>query len=278
VKPGKNPLAVDGADEFPTRLLAARYGREAAVYRELWSPILRKAAARLVGELRGGHVARVLDVGTGVGSLLPDLRAAFPAAFVIGVDRSPGMIGLAPAELPRAIMDARQLALPSVSVDRVILAFVLFHLEQPLAGLREARRVLRAGGRVGTLTWAATLESKATRIWNECLEHHGAVAPDPATQTRHEDVDTPKKMTKLLDDAGFASIRSWAETLLSHIGADHLIRLRTSMGSCKPRFDSLDTRAQADCVAEARHRLKGLAPEDFMARGKIIHALGCVGS
>jgi len=270
---------MDGSDEIPsTRLLAARYDQEAAAYSELWAPILRKAAARLVGELRGGHVARVLDLGTGVGSLWPDIRAAFPSAFVIGVDRSPGMIGRAPAELPRTVMDARRLALRSGSVDRVIIAFVLFHLEQPSSGLREARRVLRTGGRVGTATWGATLESKATRIWTECLDHYGAAAQDPATEARHEDVDTPEKMMKLLDDAGFASIRSWSETLLSRIDADHLIRLRTSMGSSKPRFDSLHTTAQADCVAEARHRLKGLAPEDFMARGEIIHALGSVAS
>ena len=280
MKPRTSPReGMGGAGEIsPTSLLAARYDREAAAYTELWAPILRKAAARLVDELRGGHVARVLDVGAGVGSLWPDLRAAFPAAFVVGVDRSPGMIGLAPAELPRAVMDARHLALRSGSVDRVILAFVLFHLERPLSGLREARRVLRTGGRVGTVTWAATLESKATRIWIECLDHYGAAAPDPATETRHEEVDTPEKMMKLLDEAGFVSTRSWAETLRTHIDADHLIRLRTSMGSCKPRFDSLDTRAQADCVAVARHRLKKLAPEDFMAQGEIIHALGCVGS
>jgi len=259
-----------------TSLLAARYGREAGLYRELWAPILRKASVRLVHELRAGQVGRVLEIGAGVGSLWPDLNAAFPDALVIGVDRSPGMIALAPAELPRAVMDARQLAFPSASVDRVLLAFVLFHLEPPAAGLREARRVLRIGGRAGIVTWAAALESKATRIWTECLDHHGAAAPDPAQEARHEDVDTPEKMRKLLDDAGFTSIRSWTEDLSWRIDEDHLIRLRTGMGSPKPRFDSLDTTAQAACVAEARHRMKKLVPEDFMARGRIVHSIGCV--
>lgn len=263
-----------GTDEAARRL-TDRYDREARPYRELWAPILRKAALRLVRELAGPRGVRVLDVGTGVGALLPDLRAAFPRAFVVGVDRSHGMIALAPKGTIRAVMDARRLALPTASVDRVLFTFILFHLDQPLAGLLEARRVLRDGGRVGTLTWANELESKATRVWDECLEKYGAGPPDPATVTRHDFVDTPKKMEGLLCDAGFASARSWTEKLSWGIDVDHLIRLRTNMGSSKPRFDNLDTVASKACVTEARRRMKELTPKDFVARGRVIYAVGC---
>src|SRR5262245_22679039 len=86
--------------------LMERYDRHAAPYRELWAPILRLGALPLVRELGGTGVRRVLDIGTGVGALLPDLAATFPGASVIGVDRSAGMLALVPEAYGRAVMDA----------------------------------------------------------------------------------------------------------------------------------------------------------------------------
>jgi SAM-dependent methyltransferase len=201
--------------DSPAEKLTDRYNREAHAYRDLWAPILRKAGLGLLREFAGSRIQRVLDVGTGIGSLLPDLHTAFPGAFVLGVDRSHGMLTLAPAELPRALMDATQLAIASRSVDLVLLVFILFHLENPGDGLREARRVLRQGGRVGTLTWGGDLVSPATTIWAECLDAYGAIAADPATEARHESVDTPEKMETLLHLAGFFSPHSWVDELVS---------------------------------------------------------------
>jgi SAM-dependent methyltransferase len=256
-----------------TEKLTDRYNREAHTYRDLWSPILRTAGLRLLPELADTPVQRIVDVGTGVGSLLPDLRESFPGAFVLGVDRAKGMLELAPRGVPLAVMDARQLALPPASVDLVLLTFMLFHLEKPEDGLREARRVLRHGGRVGTVTWGGELESNATRIWTECLDAHGAVTADPATETRHASVDTPEKMETLLRNSGFTSPHSWADDLVSTLDLEHLLRLRTSMGSAKPRFDSLDPLTREACMANARHRMEGLACEDFVARGRIVYAV-----
>jgi SAM-dependent methyltransferase len=256
-----------------TEKLTDRYNREAHAYRDLWGPILRIAGLRLLPELADTPVQRIVDVGTGVGSLLPDLRGSFPGAFVLGVDRSKGMLELAPRGVPLAVMDARQLALPATSVDLVLLIFMLFHLEKPEDGLREARRVLRPGGRVGTATWGGELESTATRVWTECLDAHGATKADPAAETRHASVDTPEKMETLLRISGFTSPHSWADDLVSTLDLEHLLRLRTSMGSSKPRFDSLDPQTREACVANARHRMEGLACEDFVARGRIVYAV-----
>jgi SAM-dependent methyltransferase len=253
--------------------LTERYNREAFAYRDLWAPVLRTAGLRLLRELDGGSVRRILDVGTGVGSLLPHLRTTFPGAFVFGVDRSPGMLALAPRAFPRAVMAATALGVPDAAVDLLLFVFVLFHLESPLDGLREARRVLRPGGRVASLTWGEDLQSPASRIWTECLDAHGAAAEDPATTTRHDAVDAPEKMEALLRDAGFRSVRSWTDELAQPIDREHLIRLRTSLGSAKPRFDSLAPVAQAACIAAARARMESLPAEGFVARARIVHSV-----
>lgn len=259
-----------------SRELTDRYDREAVAYRELWAPILRVAGLGLLREFAGAPIRRILDVGTGVGSLLPDLQTAFPAAFVMGVDRSRGMLALAPPGIPRAVMDATQLAIPSGSVDLVLLIFVLFHLERPVDGLREAYRVLRQGGRVASVTWAGEFESKATRIWTECLNAHDATKADPATETRHDPVNTPQKMETILRAAGFTSVRCWADDLVSSIDLEHLIRLKTSLGPPKLRFDSLAPLAQDACVMGARARMEWLAPEDFLSRDRIVYAVASV--
>ena len=257
----------------PAEKLTDRYNREAHAYRELWAPVLRSAGLSLLRQLAHTSAQRILDVGTGVGTLLPHLRAAFPGAFVLGADRAHGMLALAPGEFPRAVMDARQLAIPPASVDLVLLIFMLFHLEEPLDGLREAHRVLRPGGRVATLTWAGDLTSMATQIWSDSLDAHGAPPVDPAVETRHAAVDTPEKMETLLRIAGFKSPRCWADDLISALDLEHLIRLRTSMGSGKYRFDSLDPLTREACVAAARSRMQGLECEDFVARGRIVYAV-----
>ncbi len=144
------------------RELTDRYDQTANAYRELWAPILRTAALPLAHEMAGTGIARVLDIGTGVGALLPDLSSLFPEAVIVGVDRSRGMLAFAGRQFGRSLMDARQLGIRSSVMDRALLVFMLFHLEDPALALREAKRVLRPGGRVGTLTWAGELQSKAT--------------------------------------------------------------------------------------------------------------------
>src|SRR5438477_8005855 len=87
------------------RRLRARYDASATDYRDLWAPALRAAAGPFVDELPLAKARRVLDLGTGVGSLLPALGAAAPGAAVVGVDLSPAMLALAPRGCLLAVMD-----------------------------------------------------------------------------------------------------------------------------------------------------------------------------
>jgi len=255
------------------RKLVERYDAHAAAYQQLWAPTLRLASGRFLRNLAGNGVRRVVDVGAGVGALWPDLRVAFPSAQLIGFDRSPGMLQIAPPAMARVVADARALPLAPESVDVALLVFMLFHLSDPADGLSEARRVLRHGGVVGTVTWGSGLESEATRLWTECLDEYGAAPPDPVTAARDDLLNTPEKIDALLRSVGFETIRAWTDDLITVIGLEHLLSLRTQMGSEKVRFDSLDETARQQCLASARQRLQAIAPTDFTATAQIVYAV-----
>lgn len=105
-----------------------------------------RLAAAGATELRDGEVA--VDVACGTGKLAADLARLAPGATVIGLDFSVEMLRRADGAVPVAAGDALALPLRDASVDLITIAFGLRNLPDPLAGLREFRRVLRPGGRL----------------------------------------------------------------------------------------------------------------------------------
>jgi SAM-dependent methyltransferase len=87
---------------------------------------------------------RVLDAGCGTGRALPLLG---PGA--IGIDATPEMLHVARSRgRALALADGAELPLADGSVDGVFAAGFVTHLDDPVAGLAELRRVTRAGGRL----------------------------------------------------------------------------------------------------------------------------------
>jgi len=127
--------------------------------------VLRPHAVRLLDALPLADARRVLDLGTGVGALLPDIARAAPRASLFGIDIAPGMLALAPKAVPVAAMDAGSLAFRPGTFDAVLMVFVLFLLPEPIVALTEVRRALRAGGVLGIATWAGEPIFPALEIW-----------------------------------------------------------------------------------------------------------------
>jgi len=105
-----------------------------------------------------------LDIGVGTGDLaFGVLGASDPTARVVGVDLSPLMLAAArrragPREKPRfasVLATAERLPFAGGTFDRVVAGFAVRNFGDLSQGLREMRRVLRAGGRAVILEFSA---------------------------------------------------------------------------------------------------------------------------
>jgi SAM-dependent methyltransferase len=107
------------------------------------------SAAYLLPHLAPGMA--VLDVGCGPGTITADLAEMVDPGRVTGLDSSPAVIAQARAAHPGAdfvVGDVFALDLADDSFDVVHAHQVLQHLDDPVAALREMRRVARPGGLV----------------------------------------------------------------------------------------------------------------------------------
>ncbi len=105
-----------------------------------------QAAAAALERLLPQGPCTLLDIACGTG--IVTRRLLRPERKVLGVDRSPGMLGLAAQRVPKGVVcgDATRLPLASDRVDAVVIVWLLHLLPDAAVVLAEAARVLRPGG------------------------------------------------------------------------------------------------------------------------------------
>lgn len=187
------------------------HGHHEAVLRSHSWRTAENSAGYLLAHLRPGM--SVLDVGCGTGTITAGLGRRVTPAPVLGIDRSAEVVARAadladvPDNVAFALGDVYSLAAEDDSYDVVHAHQVLQHLSDPVAALREMRRVCRPAGVVAVrdadyaaFTWAP--EEPNLDRW---LSVYRALA-----RSNGAEPDAGRHLKRWAREAGFAQVSASA--------------------------------------------------------------------
>jgi ubiquinone/menaquinone biosynthesis C-methylase UbiE len=183
----------------------------------LFRPYAEEVASR-VADLRSGLLLETA-AGTGIVTSVLAERLS-PDVDLVATDLNQAMLDFAAAKPGMARVKFRQadaLALPfdTSSVDVVLCQFGAMFFPDRVAGYREARRVLKPGGRLVFSIWDSLAHNPVTRCVQEALDRHfPADPPRFLARTPHGHYDQ-KVIRAELAAAGFGDVAIETVTLPS---------------------------------------------------------------
>jgi ubiquinone/menaquinone biosynthesis C-methylase UbiE len=245
-------------------------------------------AAFLVPHLRVGM--RLIDCGCGPGSITVDLAHAVAPGASVGIDlRADALTQGRALARERGIANVTfqaasiyQLPYADGSFDAAFACAVLQHLADPLAAVREVRRVLKRGGLIGIVDGSSTVTFRYPT--SPLLERWDGLRRLEREYTTGRPADT-LPLRALLREAGFA--RSQASGTMAteagppagslestqSVARNHLIRLRGLLGELAVA-QGWTTKQELEEVAQALTAW-GEAPDAFYSR-PVFTAIGWV--
>ncbi|WP_027342075.1 class I SAM-dependent methyltransferase [Hamadaea tsunoensis] len=240
------------------------FDRVAADYDEV-VPFFASFGTAIIAAIDPPPGCAFLDLGAGRGALTAPALAR--GCRVTAVDAAPGMVRELSAAFPAAeayTMDAQALTFADGTFDVVASSFAIHILDDPAAGVAEAYRVLRPGGRFAFTGGssrsrggpAVSGEDELGVRLNELFGEFTAYLPPNGS------MGTPVDAADLLDEAGFVDLREdFAEVAIPFPDTGALWRWSLTHGYRAFIEDLPDDRR-----AEFHERVLALAARDLVLR------------
>jgi ubiquinone/menaquinone biosynthesis C-methylase UbiE len=272
--------------------IVERYDAGALEYARYWAPVLVDTATRLLDEVEAGargERRRVLDVGSGTGTVALAAVARWADAEVVASDAAAGMLGFArgraedagiptDGRLSFVVAPAEELPFPNASFDVAVSSFVLQLVPDRLAALTEIRRVLRPGGLLTYVTWLDRDSREPFRASDEFDEAVYALdvdEPDDSDDTIAGDVRSARSAADELRRAGFVRASAREETLIYDWTMESYLDYKLQYDE-RSLLSALDESQREELERDARARLARLSPSDFRWHAPVVFARGSV--
>jgi ubiquinone/menaquinone biosynthesis C-methylase UbiE len=266
---------------------ATRYDRIASGYARWWAPIIAPQAVAVLDRLEpaiaaGAH--RVVDIGTGTGTLAIAALRRWRDIGVVGIDASSGMAEMAAAEADRLLTAAErsrfetriafaaELPFDDRSFDVAMSSFVFQLVPNRFKALGEARRVLRSGGTLGYVSWLADDRPfPPDADFDDALEEIGIGARE--WDGRPGDLPSVEAAAAQLRRAGFSDVAAEPGLLEHPFDLDGYVGFMTAFDE-EDLVENLEPEEREAFIEGLRRRLRRRRPSDLVLRLPTVSVLG----
>jgi ubiquinone/menaquinone biosynthesis C-methylase UbiE len=266
---------------------AERYDRIATGYARWWAPIIAPQAVGVLAHLEPAIAAgarRIVDIGTGTGTLAIAALRRWPDIDVVGVDASSGMAEVAAEEADRLLdaadrrrFDTRvafadDMPFDDSQFDVAMSSFVFQLVPNRFRALREAHRVLRSGGTLAYVSWLADERAFAPDAdFDAALEEIGIGARD--WDDRPGDIESVPAAVAQMRRAGFSGATAEAGLLEHPFDVEGYVGFMTTFDE-EDLVRSLEPDERDALLAGLRRRLRARPASDLVLRLSTVTARG----
>ena len=262
-----------------------QWNKDGAAWRR-WNPMLDRwygeATRRMLDLARLEPGQRVLDIAAGAGE--PAVSAAERVGrggYVLATDISEGIVELARQvarergldQVETRAMDGEKPDLPDGSFDAVVCRLGLMYMPHPAAALREWRRVLKPGGRVGVVVFSTPDRNPWGAVPASIIRKRANLPPPVPGQPGPFSLGAPGMLEDLFRQAGFARTEVHAVPAPHAIAsaADYVRVTREAFGGFNAMMAHLPAGERESAWKEVEEAMRSFeSPAGFDAPGECL--------